>query len=65
MEGQGVAVTGSDFNDILGNTFAGIDRLRFDDATETLVSGNVLPDGVEFTLEEGATLAEGSQEPTD
>ncbi|CAM9098445.1 unnamed protein product [Scytosiphon promiscuus] len=65
VEGQGVAVTGSDYNEILGNTFVGIDTLRFEDAMETLVVGNIIPDGVGFTVEEGATLAEGSQEPTD
>lgn len=64
-EEKGVAVTDSDDNSILDNTFVGIDSLRFDGATNTLVTGNVLPDGVEFTLENGATLAEGSQEPTD
>lgn len=65
VEGKGVAVTGSDDNYILDNVFEGIDSLRFDDASNTLVTGNTLPDGVEFTLEEGATLADGSQEPTD
>lgn len=65
VEGKGVAVTGSDENVISDNVFVGIDSLRFDDAFETLVTGNTLPDGVRFTFEEGATLAEGSQEPTD
>lgn len=60
-----MAVTGSDYNDVIGNTFVGIDTLRFDDATETLVVDNILPEGVGFTLEDGATLVEGSQEPTD
>lgn len=64
MEGKGVAVTGSDYNDITDNIFDGIDSLRFDDAKETLVTGNDLPAGVEFTLEEGATLADGSQADT-
>lgn len=59
-----MAVTGADYNEILDNVFVGIDSLRFDDAIETLVTGNVLPDGVEFTLENGATLAAGSQSPT-
>lgn len=65
VEGQGVAVTDSDYNEILDNVFVGIDQLRFDNATETLVLGNVLPDGVSFNLDNGATLAEGSQEATD
>lgn len=65
LEGKGVAVKESDKDSIINNVFEGIDSLRFDDSTETLVSGNVLPDGVEFTLENGATLADGSQEPTD
>lgn len=65
VEGQGVAVTGSDNNEILDNVFVGIDSLRFDDAAETLVLGNVLPDDVSFNLDDGSTLAEGSQEPTD
>lgn len=60
-----MAVTGSDNNMIIDNVFVGIDSLRFDDALETLVTGNTLPDGVSFSLEDGATLAEGSQEPTD
>lgn len=60
-----MAVTGSDDNNIIDNVFVGIDSLRFDDALETLVTGNTLPDGVRFSLENGATLAEGSQEPTD
>eukprot|EP00752_Nemacystus_decipiens_P001269 g1266.t1 len=64
-ESQGVAVTGSDENFILDNVFVGIGSLRFDDAIDTLVTGNDLPEGVEFSLENGATLAEGSQEPTD
>ena len=64
VEGKGVAVKESDNDSILDNTFVGIDSLRFDDSTETLVSGNVFPDGVEFDLENGATLAAGSQEPT-
>ncbi|CAM9430926.1 unnamed protein product [Ascophyllum nodosum] len=65
VEGQGVAVTDSDYNEILDNVFIGIDSLRFDNSTETLVLGNVLPDGVSFNLDDGATLAEGSQDPTD
>lgn len=65
LEGKGVAVKESDNDSIINNVFTGIDSLRFDNSTETLVSGNVLPDGVEFTLENGATLADGSQEPTD
>lgn len=63
-EGQGVAVTGSDNNEILDNTFAGIDRLRFVDAQNNLLQGNDLPNGVAITLED-ATLAEGSQSGTD
>eukprot|EP00903_Cladosiphon_okamuranus_P007254 g7037.t1 len=65
VEGKGVAVTGSDDNTIKGNVFVGIDSLRFDDATNTLVTGNDIPDDVRFSLEDGATLADGSQEPTD
>ena len=64
-EGHGVAVTGADYNKILDNIFVGIESLRFEDAEETLVLGNVLPDGVSFNLDDGATLAEGSQESTD
>lgn len=64
-EAKGVAVTGSDFNNIVDNTFSGIDSLRFEDAQETLVKGNDLPPGVEFTLDDGATLAEGSQSDTE
>lgn len=64
-EGKGVAVTGSDENYIIDNTFIGIDSLRFDDAKETLVRGNDLPSGVRFTLDNGATLADGSQSSTD
>lgn len=58
-------MTDSDYNEILDNVFVGIDSLRFDGSTETLVFDNVLPDGVSFDLENGATLAEGSQDPTD
>lgn len=65
VEGKGVAVTGSDYNYVLNNTFVGIDSLRFDDAKETLVTGNALPSGVSFNLDDGATLADGSQSPTD
>nr|QGV16393.1 Mannuronate C5-epimerase [Saccharina japonica] len=65
VEGKGVAVTGSDDNFIIDNEFIGIDSLRFDDAQNTLVTGNILPDGVEFTLDDGATLADGSQSDTD
>ena len=65
MEKHGVAVTDSDYNEILDNVFVGLESLRFDNATETLVLGNVLPDGVSFNLDDGATLADGSQEPTD
>lgn len=64
-EAKGVAVKESDSNMILDNKFSGIDTLRFDDSTETLVTGNDLPDGVAFDLENGATLAEGSQSSTD
>lgn len=60
-----MAVTGSDDNFIIDNEFVGIDSLRFDDAKNTLVQGNILPEGVEFTLEDGATLADGSQSDTD
>lgn len=65
LEGKGVAVTGSDDNFIIDNEFIGIDSLRFDDAKNTLVTGNTLPDGVKFTLDDGATLADGSQSDTD
>ena len=64
-EGKGIGVKESDNISILDNTFVGIDALRFDNSTETLVSGNVLPEGVEFEIENGATIAAGSQEPTD
>lgn len=63
-EGQGVAVTGSDDNEILYNTFVDIESMRFEDAFNTLVVGNDFEDGVEFSLSDGATLAEGSQSDT-
>lgn len=65
VESHGVAVTDSDDNEISENVFVGIESLRFDNATETLVVDNVLPDGVSFNLDDGATLAAGSQDPTD
>lgn len=64
-EGKGVAVKEADGTSILDNTFEDIEALRFDDSYETLVTGNILPDGVSFDLENGATLADGSQSPTD
>lgn len=64
QESHGVAVTSSDDNYILNNTFTGIESLRFDDSYNTLVLGNYLEDGVEFRFEDGATLAEGSQSDT-
>lgn len=64
VEGQGVAVTGSDYNEIVDNTFVGIDRIRFEDAIDNLFAGNTLPDGVSITLED-ASLADGSQSGTD
>ncbi|CAM9349963.1 unnamed protein product [Ectocarpus sp. 6 AP-2014] len=45
-EEKGIAVKESDNTMILDNKFSGIDTLRFDDSTETLVTGNELPDGV-------------------
>ena len=64
-EGQGVAIKESDNDSIVDNIFVGIDRIRFVDSTETLVSGNTLPDGVRFDLQDGATLAAGSQDDTE
>lgn len=64
VEGQGVAVTGSDDNQIIDNAFVNIESMRFEDAFNTLVVGNDFEDGVEFNIEDGATLAEGSQSDT-
>ena len=64
-EGQGVAIKEADNTSIVDNTFEGsIDKFRFVNSTETLVSGNILPDGVRFDLQDEATLAAGSQDDT-
>lgn len=63
-KGKAIAITGSDNDYILNNVFVNISILRFDNSSNTLVKGNVLPDGVTFTLEDGASLAKGSQNDT-
>lgn len=65
VEGQGVALTGSDYNNILDNVFSGIESLRFEDSIETLVTGNDIPSGVRFNIDDVSALAEGSQSATD
>ncbi|CAM9602836.1 unnamed protein product [Discosporangium mesarthrocarpum] len=64
-EGQGMAIKESDGDEILNNVFKGIDSMRFDDSTDTLVKKNDFDKGVEFKLENGATLRPGSQTGTD
>ncbi|CAM9241261.1 unnamed protein product [Choristocarpus tenellus] len=61
LEGQGIACKESDGDEFRDNTFLNIESMRFDASTETLVVGNSFEDGVVFRLENGATLAEGSQ----
>lgn len=65
VEGKGVAIKEADDTNVIDNTFELIDTLRFDDSYNTLVTGNTLPEGVAFDLENGATLAEGSQDDSE